>query len=54
MSKVTAKEVLPKVDYNEAVAESKKYFENRKNEIIESFTPKKAKESLSNVGFFQG
>ncbi len=27
MSKVTAKEVLPKVDYNEAVAESKKYFE---------------------------
>ncbi len=27
MSKVAAKEVLPKVDYNEAVAESKKYFE---------------------------
>ncbi len=27
MSKVATKEVLPKVDYNEAVAESKKYFE---------------------------
>lgn len=27
MSKVAGKETLPKVDYNEAVAESKKYFE---------------------------